>query len=215
MTRRLLFLIILTVLVYPLCAQTGNLTVSTRLNTPFQLFVDEVLQNEKPLHSITITDIPNGKHQVRVVLDDVESHCFGQWVTINSQGLSREINREGSYYGWDVAGQGVQPELTLTLLTDKVSLMTDHDFETAYASLTAESYDNTRLMLAKQIASQNLLKASYIAEICKLFSFESNRLEFAKFAYSRCAEKNRYYLVNASFNYDASKRELEEFINGQ
>ena len=58
------------------------------------------------------------------------------------------------------------------------------------------------------------MSASQIANICKLFSFESNKLDFAKYAYGYCVDRNRYYLINEAFSYESSKRELDEFIKG-
>ena len=80
--------------------------------------------------------------------------------------------------------------------------------------ITNESFDNSKLTLAKQIVSANPMSASQITNICKLFSFESNKLDFAKFAYGYCVDPNKYYLVNEAFSYDSSKRELNEFIKG-
>lgn len=214
MTRRLLFLILAIAFIGPLCAQPGKFSVSTTIDTPFRIYVDEILQNETPVRSISITKIPVGKHRVEVVLDDGESHSFGQYFMINHLALHMVITHQGYYYGWQQTTRIPHSELTMPLETHDTPLMTDREFETALNALKSESYDNTRLILAKQIVSQNLMKASQVAEICKLFSFESNRLELAKFAYSHCGEKNRYYLVNASFAYDATKRELDEYIKG-
>ena len=73
-------------------------------------------------------------------------------------------------------------------------------------------YDNTRLNVAKQLAADNPLCASQIVEVCNKFSFESNRLAFAKYAYQYCTEQNKYYLVNQALKYESSKRELNEYI---
>lgn len=200
-----------------------GLTVSSRLNTPFWIYIDEVLQNETPVHSISIVDIPAGDSYVHVVLDDNESHSFGQYVDFNHTSKSFVINRMGSYYGWENAIHSIRPEVTKPLVMDQgpilpsmgTPMMSDRDFEEARAALAAESFDNTRLTLAKQIASTNALSAAQIMEICKMFSFENNRLDFAKYAYPYCIDKNKYYLVNGAFSYDSSKRDLDAFIKKQ
>ena len=56
------------------------------------------------------------------------------------------------------------------------------------------------------------MSASQILGICKLFSFESNKLEFAKYAYEFCVDKNKYFLLSEAFTYESSKRELSEFV---
>jgi hypothetical protein len=92
--------------------------------------------------------------------------------------------------------------------------MDPQDYEYAYQMIDEESFDNSRLKLAKQIVSSNPMSVNQIMGICKLFSFESNRLEFAKCAYRHCADKNRYFMVNEVFNFESSKRELRDFVMG-
>lgn len=92
--------------------------------------------------------------------------------------------------------------------------MNPYEFEEVKAMIEHESFDNTRLTIAKQVADGNRLSASQITAICQLFSFENHALEFAKYAYPSCIDQNRYYLVNQAFKYDSSKRELNELITG-
>ena len=75
-------------------------------------------------------------------------------------------------------------------------------------------YPWAKLTVAEQVVSANPVTANQILGICKLFSFESNKLSFAKFAYTYCVDKNKYYLLNEAFSYESSKRELNEFIKG-
>ena len=93
--------------------------------------------------------------------------------------------------------------------------MSPQDYEEAYQLISKESYDSSKLTVANQVVSANPMTANQILGICKLFSFESNKLKFAKYAYGFCTEKNKYYLLNEAFSYESSKRELNEFINGQ
>ena len=80
--------------------------------------------------------------------------------------------------------------------------------------LADESFDSSRLKLAKQIIMSNPMSVNQIMDICKLFSFESNKLDFAKFAYRHCTDKNRYFMLNEVFSFESSKRELHDYIMG-
>lgn len=93
--------------------------------------------------------------------------------------------------------------------------MNPQDYEYAYQMIADESFDSSRLKLAKQIASTNPMSTNQIIGICKLFSFESNRLDFAKSAYRHCTDKNRYFMVNEVFNFKSSKQELRDYIMGE
>ena len=86
--------------------------------------------------------------------------------------------------------------------------MNPRDFDEAVALLSKEKFDDTRLATAKQIVTNNPMTVNQIAQICQLFTYESNRLELAKFAYPYCIEKNKYYMLNEVFTYDSSKQEL-------
>lgn len=93
--------------------------------------------------------------------------------------------------------------------------MNPKDFEGALAMLSKESFDDDRLTMAKQIVAKNPMTVNQIAQICQLFKFENNKLEFAKFAYPYCVEKNKYFMLNDVFSFDSSKRELNEYIQGR
>lgn len=200
----------------------SSLTISTRLRMPFWVYIDDVLQNEEPVRSIIINQIPIGESFIYIVLDDNESHSFGQYVAFDQRSLAFVVNQNGTYFGWEPGGGNiVRPEMTVSLVMNDPLLpptgpyiTNDYDFEAIRSTLASESFDNTRLSTAKQIVSSNPLSAAQITEICKLFSFESNRLEFAKYAYPYCVDKNMYFLVNTSFSYDSSKRELDSFLKG-
>ena len=92
--------------------------------------------------------------------------------------------------------------------------MNPKDYEYAYQMIAEESFDSSRLKLAKQIIASNPMSAHQIMGICKLFSFESNKLDFAKYAYRNCTDKNRYFMLNEVFNFESSKRELRDYIMG-
>jgi hypothetical protein len=211
-----------------------GLTVSSTFNTYFWVYIDDVLQNERSVRSLTITDLPQADLYVRVVLDDPENHCFGEYVEF-STAKNFVIDRKGTFYGWEPSTRTIRPELSMSFVADAygngynnangynynngyadptygVICMRDADFAEALKYLSQEVYDNTRLNVAKQLASDNPLCANQIVEVCNKFSFESNRLAFAKYAYQYCTEQNKYYLVNQALKYEASKRELNEYI---
>ena len=284
--RHLLILFIAIVLCYaPLSAQVrvrpqGNqngqsggavvhhnpvgLTVSSNGAYAFWVYLDDVLQNEESVHSIAITDIPQADVYVRVEFDDMDHHCFGQYVEFDNTAKAFVIGKRSDYYGWSVSNKNIRAELTMRCRVQQNSgippqaggyqpgsqpggyqpggqpwepqpggqpggyqpggyqpggqpgfgpCLPEREFAQVLASLDKESFDNTRLTVAKQIVAVNPMCAEQIVQICGKFSFESNKLEMAKYAYAFCTDKNRYYLLNSVFTYDSSKRELNEFIN--
>ena len=93
--------------------------------------------------------------------------------------------------------------------------MNPRDFNEAVRIINNENFDEKRLATAERIIAANPMSTRQIANICKLFNFESNRLEFAKYAYRRCVDPNNYFLIDEVFTFDASKKELYNFIRNR
>lgn len=93
--------------------------------------------------------------------------------------------------------------------------MNPRDFDDARATLKNEGFDETRLDMAKQIASVNCLNTAQISTICQLFSFEASKLEFAKYAYDHCTDPKNYFKVSNLFSFSSSKTELNNYIQGR
>ena len=85
-------------------------------------------------------------------------------------------------------------------------------FGKAKQTIESKGFDDTRLSTAKQVAKANCLSTDQIQEIMKIFGFEESRLEFAKYAYDFCFDKNNYYNVSQGFSFDSSTEELNEYI---
>lgn len=68
------------------------------------------------------------------------------------------------------------------------------------------------MTLAKQVTGSNCLSAVQIKEITMLFDFEADRIEYAKFAHSRCNDPQNYFLINDAFQFESTIDELNQFI---
>lgn len=212
-----------------------SLTIIGELNQNFWLFIDDVLQNEDPVNSIQVNGFEMKDYYVRVEIDNQLHNCFGQYVNLSRSRIF-EIEREDGFYGMEAENTThVRPQLTMNLVVSNNNQdygngfpqngnplpplpgmgMNPHEFGEVKAMIENETFDSSRLTLAKQVVAGNHLSASQITEICQLFSFESNALELAKYAYPYCIDPNKYYLVNQAFNHDSSKRELDELISGR
>lgn len=96
-----------------------------------------------------------------------------------------------------------------------VHAMYSMDFDKAVASIKAQSFEENKMTVAKQVLKGNYLNCAQIKTIMKLFSFETTKLDFAKLAYDKCVEKNNYYLINDAFGFSSSVDDLNEFIEGK
>jgi hypothetical protein len=89
------------------------------------------------------------------------------------------------------------------------------DFLDAKKSITQSNFDETKLSTAKSILSSNCVSVDQVISICNLFSFEDNKLEFAKFAYGRTTDPKNYFKVINVFSFSDNKEELSDYIQKQ
>lgn len=90
--------------------------------------------------------------------------------------------------------------------------MNNANFEEAKRTVAANGFDETRLSTAKQIASSNCLNTNQIAALIKIFGFEESKLDFAKYAYDFCVDRNNYFKIANSFSFESSKTELNNYL---
>ncbi len=243
MMKKQLFFALLLLLALPTMAQMRShhggyhgqgttLTITSTDRQGFWLFVDDVLQNEHPVRSICVRNFWAEDFHVRVEIDNRLHNCVGQYVDM-SHSQSLNIAQYDGLFGLDFTQAHIRPELTMDLIvaTPQVVVpveppmppappmpvdpcMNEHDFNGLLSVITEDSFDSGKLNIAKQAIAANPMCVRQIATICKKFDHESNKLEFAKYAYPYCTEKNKYYMLNEVFDFESSKTELSEFIRG-
>lgn len=91
--------------------------------------------------------------------------------------------------------------------------MASGDFQNALGTISKQGFEETKLSTAKTIAGKQCLSTGQIIQICKTFGFEQSKLDFAKFAYSRCTDQGNYFKVNDVFGFSSSVDELNQHIS--
>lgn len=86
------------------------------------------------------------------------------------------------------------------------------DFSSMKKSISSKSFADSKMQVAQQATKGSCLTALQIKEVMELFDYEENRLDYAKFAYAYCVDKNNYYKVNDAFKFESSIEELNAFI---
>jgi len=86
------------------------------------------------------------------------------------------------------------------------------DFDQFKQSLSSKNFEDSKLTLAKQVAETNCLTCSQIREILTLFSYESTRLEFAKWVFPKVYDPGNYFKLNDAFKFESSVEELDQYI---
>ena len=81
------------------------------------------------------------------------------------------------------------------------------------SAIENESFKSDKIIVAKQATKNKCLSVDQIKQIMDEFSFDDGKLEFAKLAYSKCSNKDDYYMLNESFSFSSSKSELNDYIS--
>lgn len=93
--------------------------------------------------------------------------------------------------------------------------MDNNTFQQLKQSIANESFENTKLKVAKQFVSTNYFNAAQVKELLGLFSFEDSKLDLAKYAYDYTVDKGSYFVVNDAFSYSSSKESLMDYIRSR
>lgn len=91
--------------------------------------------------------------------------------------------------------------------------MNAQSFNRFRESLRNESFENTRVNMAKQVIAANYFTTSQVKDILQVFNFENNKLELARYAYRYTIDKKEYYSLADCFNFSSNKDELIRYIN--
>lgn len=95
-------------------------------------------------------------------------------------------------------------------------IVTDQEFSQILISIKKESFNNTKLVLARQILrSKQCFTTQQVKEIAKLFSFDDTRLDIAKFAWDYTIDRDNYYQIADVFSFKSHKDELMKFLEGK
>ena len=92
------------------------------------------------------------------------------------------------------------------------SAMDVQSFEMLKRALSRENFENSRLEIAKSSIDRNNFSTLQVRDLILLFSFESNKLDVAKYAYGKVVDKNNFFQVYDAFSFSSSKEDLANYI---
>lgn len=99
------------------------------------------------------------------------------------------------------------------LFAQNSSPLSEAEFEVHRTQIVGESYDSKRLVKAKELSDAQYLKVAQIEAIIKGFSLESNKLDYAEYAYSTTLDAENYPNLMGLFRLSTSKEALKSFLD--
>lgn len=192
-------------------------------NTRFTVALDAEVFN-RPDYHYRILDVTPGSHYLEV--RQASFHPYGYGIVIFSgyvnipvaSEIFARIDRYGRFKINRVAPLHAepavynQPHCTHEVPAMVPMAMNNYDFDMLRNSIDSKSFESTRMEIAKQVLSQRYVTSGQVMELMKLMTFESTKLELAKFAFGRTVDKQNFYRVNDEFTFESSIRELNDYI---
>ncbi|MEZ5174054.1 MAG: DUF4476 domain-containing protein [Bacteroidia bacterium] len=96
-----------------------------------------------------------------------------------------------------------------------ISAMDMGAFANVLNQLHNQSFESTRLTLAKQILNSNYFTSEQIRQIMTQMTFEDSKVEIARYGNSRVVDPQNYFTVNSAFTFSSSVDELNRYLYGR
>lgn len=93
--------------------------------------------------------------------------------------------------------------------------MSNSMFNDLKETLQSTNFENSKLQVAKQSIDKFSINTYQVKEIMNMLSMETNKLDFAKYAYSKTRDANNYLTVLNSLNMQSSKDDLLRYIKNK
>lgn len=222
----------------------GSITVFTEAGEKFWLILNGAKINAKSAAKVFAPNLTEPNYKVKIIFEnnlipalsdnapviDFDGNIFARTFVVkkaNNKFVMRSVSQK------QVGGIKTQPENipvndpgvtpsksnnTLPQQTSSVACttaMSTMDFNDFIKQLRAQSFDETKVNMAKQATGANCMSVSQIKAVMKEISFEQSRLDYAKFAYSYTNERNKYYMLNDAFSFSSSVDELSNYVASQ
>ncbi len=208
---------------------SSDLVVFSPFNEKFTVVIDNGKVNSYPANKIRVNDINFGSHFLEIYLADNSGIVIRQNVIIpNNTELAVKVMRgqQGQYYldvftaidysslttNNDIVPIPPQPQPVDNHTGFCDVPMSNRAFASALQTVKNKSFDDDKLTIAKQIALSNCLLTEQVKKLALQFSFEDNKLEFAKFAYIHTYDPENYFKLNDIFNFSSNIEELNDYI---
>lgn len=208
----------------------------------FYLILNGVKQNMYAQSRVRIEGLPQVVNDIQIIFDDNRTPAISKTISfmdpVEGQpvSLAMKLTRDRSGYArlafarmstLERDYRGEQGEYIMMYGHDAPRQVTpvppppppgpvamdNQSFNDAIRTIKASNWDDTRLSTAKTIANSNYFTTDQIMTICRIFSWDDSKLDFAKYAYKRCVDYNNYFKVATVFSWDDNKTKLNEYIN--
>lgn len=207
----------------------------------FSVFLNGELQNRMPQTRVMVSNVSDQTHEVIIVLKRptekaaVMSLRPGEPNVLVNINYDRRLDRLYLYtpahnrgdveeklpelqvpktYAAQKAAEGTA--VAADVPHDTVVRYTEEQVDSMVVRLKGQSFDSDRLALAKVIvASAATLTAEQIARLARVIDFSNSQVDFLKYAYSYCVDKENYYRTVDVLTFSSDKKKVLDYIATQ
>lgn len=98
---------------------------------------------------------------------------------------------------------------------NQMMAMDPNTFSQFKSTVTRQSFDDSRVNTIKQQTRSSWFTSAQIKELCDLLSFESGKLDVAKYCYDYCIDRQNYFVIYPTFDFESSVTELTNHIGSR
>jgi len=234
MKKSVVFLFIITLFVTHINAQDiGKVIIrnSSLSNPKFVVSLNGIRQNNQYTSEISFDFLDEYNYRVKILQLGVNG-VLTYTITSAPNYVSAYTLNKDAYGNYALILESKillssQPVTTNTIITTNTvittptvssppnnnsNIISNQDFTGICDAITKESFESTKLEMAKTFFGVKQFSSAQAVTVAKLFSMERNKLDFAKFAYPKIIDKQSYYKMYDVFSFSSSKKELSEFI---
>ncbi len=208
----------------------GNTTTTTTTTAPN---THQETETEGDVHGVNIT-MPgvnvkadaNGNFDMQVN-DPIETTTVVTTKTTTSKQTKKQNPKDIIHMKHEIPGpsttvkpskpvvEPTTPAEPASPSTNGLKPITATSYNALISNLKRQSFEETKLKMAKVGIKNNSFTTEQISGILKVFNFEQSKLDLAKTAYKNCSDKDNYLDVSQNFNFSSSTDELTEFLGNQ
>ena len=210
---------------------TSDLVVYNPFGELFKLYLDNSLVSNSYTNKIRVSDMKSGDYNLTVDFKNptLQTLKFDVFLKANTEIACALKKNDKKLYYVDVFDvftyteknnvQNIQPlpPPVLQPVEEKGVFcdvaMDRESFSLALQTIKKQSFNSEKLSVAQQVASSNCLLSSQNNPIGLISLKKSDKLDFAKFAYTHTFDPNNYYIINDEFDFSSSITRLNEYIN--
>lgn len=178
----------------------------------FLVYVDGNLISKKVLRDITIPNLSIGPHDIYVVLKHPTDKITMMHYDARKPAEAFFVSYDPIHNSLKLIPRQVEQQVISQPQPQGAHICTFEEVEKMYQQIRKESFDDTRLSLAKSLVSHRNLGSHQIKRLTQAFDFDNTKVEFLKFAYASCIDPNNYTDCLEELSFDSDRKRVLEFL---